>query len=125
MKKKFKIKTGDTVIVIAGKDKGKTGNVSSVIKARDRIVVEGVNIVKLHKKATQENPGKIEEKEASIHISNVAHLDPETGKATRVKYELKDGIKRRLSVSSGTLLDKWLGVQYEYSFARKIQKRNY
>ena len=125
MNKKFKIKTGDTVIVIAGKDKGKTGNVSSVIKARDRIVVEGVNIVKLHKKATQENPGKIEEKEASIHISNVAHLDPETGKATRVKYELKDGIKRRLSVSSGTLLDKWLGVQYEYSFARKIQKRNY
>ena len=106
MNKKFKIKTGDTVIVIAGKDKGKTGNVSSVIKARDRIVVEGVNIVKLHKKATQENPGKIEEKEASIHISNVAHLDPETGKATRVKYELKDGIKRRLSVSSGTLLDK-------------------
>ena len=125
MNKKFKIKTGDTVIVIAGKDKGKTGNVSSVIKARDRIVVEGVNIVKLHKKATQENPGKIEEKEASIHISNVAHLDPETGKATRVKYEFKDGIKRRLSVSSGTLLDKWLGVQYEYSFARKIQKRNY
>ena len=125
MNKKFKIKTGDTVIVIAGKDKGKTGNVSSVIKARDRIVVEGVNIVKLHKKATQENPGKIEEKEASIHISNVAHLDPETGKATRVKYELKDGIKRRLSVSSGTLLDKWLGVQYEYSFARKIQKRDY
>ena len=125
MNKKFKIKTGDTVIVIAGKDKGKTGNVSSVIKARDRIVVEGVNIVKLHKKATQENPGKIEEKEASIHISNVAHLDPETGKATRVKYELKDGIKRRLSVSSGKLLDKWLGVQYEYSFARKIQKRNY
>ena len=125
MNKKFKIKTGDTVIVIAGKDKGKTGNVSSVIKARDRIVVEGVNIVKLHKKATQENPGKIEEKEASIHISNVAHLDPETGKATKVKYELKDGIKRRLSVSSGTLLDKWLGVQYEYSFARKIQKRNY
>ena len=125
MNKKFKIKTGDTVIVIAGKDKGKTGNVSSVLKARDRIVVEGVNIVKLHKKATQENPGKIEEKEASIHISNVAHLDPETGKATRVKYELKDGIKRRLSVSSGTLLDKWLGVQYEYSFARKIQKRNY
>ena len=125
MNKKFKIKTGDTVIVIAGKDKGKTGNVSSVIRARNRIVVEGVNIVKLHKKATQENPGKIEEKEASIHISNVAHLDPETGKATRVKYELKDGIKRRLSVSSGKLLDKWLGVQYEYSFARKIQKRNY
>ena len=121
MNKKFKIKTGDTVIVIAGKDKGKTGNVSSVIKAHDRVVVEGVNIVKFHKKATQESPGKIEEKEASIHISNVAHVDPESGKPTRIKYEFKDGVKRRLSVSSGSLLDKWWGVQYEYSFAGKIQ----
>ena len=124
MNKKFKIKTGDTVIVIAGKDKGKTGNVSSVIKAQDRVVVEGVNIVKIHKKATQESPGKIEEKEASIHISNVAHLDPENKKATRIKYEFKDGIKKRLSVSSGSFLDKWFGVQYEYSFAGKIWKRN-
>ena len=90
MNKKFKIKTGDTVIVITGKDKGKTGNVTSVKKANDRVIVEGVNIVKRHKKATQESPGKIEEIEASIHISNVAHLDPETGKATRVKYEFKD-----------------------------------
>ena len=124
MNKKFRIKTGDTVIVIAGKDKGKTGNVSSVIKAQDRVIVEGVNMVKLHKKATQESPGKIEEKEASIHISNVAHLDPENGKATRVKYEFKNGIKSRLSVSSGSLLDKWFGVQYEYSYAGNIRKRN-
>ena len=124
MNKKFKIKTGDTVIVIAGKDKGKTGNVTSVIKAHDRVVVEGINIVKLHRKATKESPGKIEEKEASIHISNVAHLDPENGKATRVKYDFKDGVKRRLSVSTGSLLDKWFGVQYEYSFAGKIWKRN-
>ena len=124
MNKKLKIKTGDKVIVIAGKDKGKTGNVSSVLKAVDRVVVEGVNIVKHHKKATQENPGRIEEKEASIHISNVAHLDPENGKATRIRYEFNDGIKRRLSVSSGSLIDKWFGVRYEYSFAGKIQKRN-
>ena len=124
MNKKFKIKSGDKVIVIAGKDKGKIGNVSSVIKANDRVVVDGINMVKRHKKATQESPGKIEEKEASIHISNVAHLDPENGKATRVKYEFKDGIKRRLSVSSGSLLDKWFGVKYEYSFAGKIQKRD-
>ena len=110
MNKKFKIKTGDTVIVIAGKDKGKTGNVSSVIKAHDRVVVEGVNIVKFHKKATQESPG----------ISNVAHVDPESGKPTRIKYEFKDGVKRRLSVSSGSLLDKWFGVHYGYSFAGKI-----
>ena len=106
MNKKFKIKTGDTVIVITGKDKGKTGNVTSVIKSNDRVIVEGVNITKRHRKATQESPGKIEEIEASIHISNVAHLDPDTGKATRVKYELKDGSKRRLSVVSNALLDK-------------------
>ena len=106
MKKKFKIKTGDTVIVICGKDKGKTGNVSSVLKANDRVIVEGVNIVKRHRKATQESPGKIEEIETSIHISNVAHLDPGTGKATRVKYDLKDGLKRRLSIVSGSSLDK-------------------
>ena len=106
MNKKFKIKTGDSVIVITGKDKGKTGNVISVIKSNDRVVVEGVNIIKRHRKATQESPGKIEELEARIHISNVAHLDPNTGKATRVKYEFKDGLKRRLSVVSGSLLDK-------------------
>ena len=92
------IRKGDEVIVLAGKDKGKTGNVSSVLKANDRVVVEGVNIVKRHRKATQESPGKIEEKESSIHISNIAHIDPESGKATRVKYDIKDGVKRRLSV---------------------------
>ena len=106
MNKKFKIKTGDAVVVITGKDKGKTGNVTSVIKSNDRVIVEGVNIVKRHRKATQESPGKIEEKEASIHISNIAHIDPESGKATRVKYEFKDGVKRRLSAASGSLLDK-------------------
>ncbi|MDB2583942.1 50S ribosomal protein L24 [Alphaproteobacteria bacterium] len=106
MNRKFKIKTGDNVVVIAGKDKGKTGNILSVLKNKDRVVVEGVNIVKHHRKATQENPGKIEEKEASIHISNVSHLDPDTGKPTRVKYEIKDGVKKRVSVTSGSLLDK-------------------
>ena len=106
MNKKFKIKTGDTVIVLAGKDKGKTGNVTSIIKSKDRVIIDGINIVKRHKKATQESPGKIEEREASIHISNVAHIDPENGKATRVKYEFKDDVKRRLSVVSGSLLDK-------------------
>ena len=106
MNKKFKIKTGDTVIVITGKDKGKTGNVKLVNKSDDRVIVEGINIVKRHTKATQESPGKIEEKEASIHISNIAHLDPESGKATRIKYEFKDGVKKRLSVLSGALLDK-------------------
>ena len=100
------IKKGIQVKIICGKDKGKTGNVTSVIKSNDRVIVEGVNIIKRHRKATQESPGKIEEIEASIHISNVAHLDPETGKPTRVKYDLKDGLKKRLSVVSGSLLDK-------------------
>ena len=96
MNKKLKIKTGDNVIVIAGKDKGKTGNVLSVLRSKDRIVVEGVNIVKHHRKATQENPGKIEEKEASIHISNLSLLTSE-GKITRVGYRMDDDNKVRFS----------------------------
>ncbi|MDC1356631.1 50S ribosomal protein L24 [Pseudomonadota bacterium] len=106
MNKKFKIKKGDTVIVITGKDKGKFGNVTSIITDKNRVFVQGINIVKKHRKATQENPGKIEEIEASIHISNVSHVDPETGKPTRVKYEFKDGLKKRVSVVSGSALDK-------------------
>ena len=106
MNKKFKIKKGDSVIVITGKDKGKTGNVLSILKDKDRVIVQGVNIIKRHRKATQESPGKIEEIEASVHISNVSHVDPDNGKATRVKYEIKDGVKKRMSVVSGSLLDK-------------------
>jgi large subunit ribosomal protein L24 len=106
MNKKFKIKKGDTVVVITGKDKGKSGNVTTLITNKDRVVVQGVNIVKKHRKATQESPGKIEEIEASIHISNVSHVDPETGKPTRVKFDIKDGLKKRVSVVSGSLLDK-------------------
>ena len=106
MNKKFKIKKGDNVIVITGKDKGKSGNVTSVIKDKNRLIIQGVNLAKRHRKPTQENPGKIEEIEASIHISNVSHIDPETGKPTRVKYETKDGVKKRVSVVSSSLLDK-------------------
>ena len=106
MNKKFKIKKGDTVVVIAGKDKGKSGNVNTLITNKDRVIVQGINIVKKHRKASQESPGKIEEIEASIHISNVSHVDPETGKPTRVKYDFKDGLKKRVSVVSGSLLDK-------------------
>ncbi|MDA0763646.1 MAG: 50S ribosomal protein L24 [Proteobacteria bacterium] len=106
MNKKFKIKKGDTVIVLAGKDKGKSGSVTSVLKEKERVLVQGINIVKKHRKATQENPGKIDEIEASIHISNVSHIDPDTGKPTRVKYKTEDGIKKRFAVVSGSLLDK-------------------
>ena len=106
MNKKFKIKKGDSVIVITGKYKGKLGNVLSILKDKDRVIVQGVNIIKRHRKATQESPGKIEEIEASIHISNVSHVDPDNGKPTRVKYVIKDGAKKRMSVVSGSLLDK-------------------
>ena len=106
MNKKFKIKKGDSVIVNTGKDRGKLGSVLSIIKDKDRVIVQGVNIIKRHRKATQESPGKIEEIEASVHISNVSHVDPETGNPTRVRYEFKDGVKKRVSVSSGSLLDK-------------------
>ena len=106
MNKKFKIKKGDSVIVITGKDKGKLGNVLSILKDKDRVIVQGVNIIKRHRKATQESPGKIEELEASIHISNVSLVDPDNAKPTRVKYEFKDGVKKRMSVVSGSLLDK-------------------
>ncbi len=120
MNKKFKIKKGDTVIVIAGKDKGKSGNVLSIIKDKDRVVVQGVNIIKRHRKATQESPGKIEEIEAPVHISNISHVDPDSGKPTRVKFDFKDGVKKRVSVLSGSLLDKWNGDLNDSAPAWKV-----
>ena len=104
--KKFLVKKGDTEDVIAGKVKGKSGCTTSLITAQDRVIVSGINFVKRHRKATQENPRKIEEIEASIHTSNISHIDPDTGKPTRVKYDFKDGLKKRVSVISGSLLDK-------------------
>ena len=99
--KKFKIKTGDEVIVIAGKDKGMKGRVLKVIKSKDRVLVEHVNMIKKHVKPSTENPqGGIEEREAPIHISNVALVDHKTGKPTRVGYEIKDGKKVRVSKKS-------------------------
>lgn len=106
MNKKFKIKKGDTVIIISGKDKGKTGDILSINKVKNTAIVQGVNIVKRHRKATQENPGKIDEIESPIHISNVSHIDPETGKPTRIRFEIKDGIKKRVAVASGSFIDK-------------------
>ena len=120
MNKKFKIKKGDAVIVIAGKDKGKSGNVLSIIKDKDRVVVQGVNIIKRHRKATQESPGKIEEIEAPVHISNISHVDPDSGKPTRVKFDFKDGVKKRVSVLSGSLLDKWNGDLNDSAPAWKV-----
>ena len=104
---KLRIKTGDKVVVIAGKEKGKTGNVLKVYPAESRLLIEGVNMVKRHTKPSQVNPeGGIIEKEAPIHISNVAVADPKTGKASRVGYKfLEDGKKVRYAKKSGEVID--------------------
>lgn len=81
---KSKVKKGDSVIVIAGNDKGKTGEVKSVVRERNRVVIEGVNMRWKHKKPSQKNPkGERVQSEIAIHASNVMHLDPDTGKGTR------------------------------------------
>lgn len=103
--KKFKIKKGDEVIVIAGKDKGKKGSVLSVLREKSRVLVSGVNLVKKHQRPDRNNAGGIVSKEASLHISNVALLDPKEGKATRVGYKLlADGKKVRVAKASGEVL---------------------
>jgi len=100
--KKFKIKKGDLVQVMSGKDRGAQGHVLEVIRSKDRVIVEGVNIVKKRVKPTTENPsGGIIEKEAPIHISNVMLVDPKTGNPTRVGYKVEDGKKIRYSKKSG------------------------
>ena len=107
----MKIKRGDTVKVIAGDDKGVTGVVIQVLPKEDRVIVQGVNIVKKHRKPTQANPdGAIEEKEAPIHISNVALLmnpkSKKNAKAVRVGYEFdENGKKYRVNHKTGTKLD--------------------
>ncbi len=99
--KKFKIKTGDQVVILTGKDKGAKGKVLKIIKDKDRVIVEGINMIKKHVKPSTESPqGGIVEKEAPIHISNVALVDPKSGEATRVGYEIKDGKKVRVSKKS-------------------------
>ena len=105
MAQKFKIKKGDQVIVTTGKDKGRRGEVIQVLRTEDRVLVQGCNMVKRHTRATQTNPGGIVNKEAPLHISNVACIDPDSGSATRVGYEVKDGKKVRIARRSGKALD--------------------
>ena len=101
---KFKIKKGDQVVVITGRDKGKKGEVLEVLRAQSRVRVQGVNMVKRHRRATQNDAGGIISMEAPLHISNVAHVDPESGAATRVGFEVKDGEKMRVAKRSGKAL---------------------
>ena len=102
-----KIKKGDYVVVIAGADKGKKGNVLRVIPKEDRVVVEGVRVVKRHVRPSQIDPeGGIRTFEAPIHISNVAHIDPKDDVPTRVGFKkLKDGTKVRVARKSGEVID--------------------
>jgi large subunit ribosomal protein L24 len=106
MATKFKVKKGDKVIVITGRDKGKQGEVLRVMREEGRLVVQGVHMMKRHTRASAGNPGGIIEREASIHVSNVAHLDPKSGKPTKVGYKtLKDGRKVRFARLSGETID--------------------
>ena len=98
----MRVKKGDTVVVIAGKDKGKKGTVVKVFPKTNEVIVEGVNVVTKHQKPSAINPqGGIVNKEAATHVSNVMPVDPETGKGTRVRFEMKDGKKVRIAVKSG------------------------
>ena len=101
----MKIKKGDQVIVIAGKDKGKTGEVLKASPKDHQVLVQGVNLVKRHTKPTQQSAGGIIEKEKFIDVSNVALIDPKSGKPTRVAIKIDaDGIKKRVAKRSGEVI---------------------
>lgn len=101
-----KIKKNDDVIVISGRDKGKKGSVLLVLPKKDRVIVQGVNMVKRHTRATAGQSGGIVEKELPIHVSNIAIVDPDGGKATRVGFRiLEDGRKVRVAKRSGEMID--------------------
>ena len=100
-----KIRKGDQVVVLAGKDKGRTGEVIRSIPKDNKVVVSGVNVHARHRKASQENPqGGIDRKEAPLHVSNVAIVGAD-GKPTRVRFEERDGKKVRVAVKSGELIN--------------------
>ncbi len=110
MKSKFRIKSGDQVVVIAGRDKGKSGKVMKLLPKTDRILIEGVNVAKRHSKPSQKDPqGGVVEKTLPVHISNVLLMDPKTQKGTRVGRRLVEGKKgaastwERISRKSGTV----------------------
>lgn len=104
---KLKLKKGDKVIVIAGKDKGKTGEITKVLAKESKVLVSGINVAKRHTKPSQENAGGIISKEMPIHISNVAFVDPKTSKPTRLGVKVdKDGRKVRVAKKSGEVVDK-------------------
>jgi|SRR5687768_4170563 len=103
-KAKPSIRKGDLVMVMAGADKGKQGNVMEVFHARQRVIVEDVNIVKKHRKPTQSTPGGIVEIPAPIHVSNIMLIDPKSGEPTRIGRKIVDGKSVRYSKKSGEII---------------------
>jgi len=102
-----KIRKGDRVVVLTGRSKGRRGEVLKVLPKDDRALVQGVNMVKRHTRPTQQVAGGIIEKEAPIHLSNLAHVDPQSGKPTRIGFRvLEDGRKVRFAKLSGEIIDK-------------------
>ena len=99
------IRKGDNVVVISGSDKGKKGSVLKVFPKDNRALVQGVNMVKRHTRPAMGQPGGIVEKEAMLHISNVAHIDPKSDKPTRIGFKTLDGRKVRFARKSGEVLD--------------------
>jgi large subunit ribosomal protein L24 len=101
-----KIKKGDKVVILSGKDKGKHGEVVKSMPKEGKVVVSGVNVAVKHRKPSQGNPqGGLERREAPMHVSKVAIEDPKTGKATRVRFEERDGKKVRVAVKSGEVIN--------------------
>jgi large subunit ribosomal protein L24 len=101
-----KIKKGDRVVITTGRDKGKKGEVMKVMAAESRALVSGVNMVKRHQKQTQKLQGGIVSKESPVHLSNLAHVDPKDGSATRIGWKvLGDGRKVRFAKKSGEVID--------------------
>ncbi|SMH45709.1 50S ribosomal protein L24 [Mesorhizobium australicum] len=100
-----KIRKGDKVVVLAGKDKGRTGEVLRMMPKDDKAVVRGINMVRRHQRQSQSQEGGIISKEAPIHVSNIAVADPKDGKPTRIGFEVKDGKKVRVAKRSGATID--------------------
>ena len=101
-----KIKKGDQVVILSGRDKKKTGTVTQVMPKTGKLIVGGINVITRHAKPSQTDPqGGLQKSEAPMHASKVAIADPTTGKATRVRFEIRDGKKVRVAASSGELIN--------------------
>jgi len=101
-----KIKKGDKVVILSGKDKGRHGEVTKSMPKEGKVIVSGINVAARHMKPNQARPqGGIERREAPLHVSKVAIEDPKTGKATRVRFETREGKKVRIAVRSGELIN--------------------